>query len=169
MYLFRHHEKSTKINKVAHCCNFSRISVSRLCVKEAVVAAAFMFELNIFQIFAQRNDILFCRISNAICIKISSRQYEAITVFTVVEVHSSTLRSTRSQFIFLKCDGFVWPRGGSLKQKHMHLLWAICNLVFKALLSGDRLRRASIVKMCLYKSIIEQCSRRIIQIVSLSQ
>ena len=29
-------------------------------MKEAVVAAAFMFELNIFQIFAPRNDILFC-------------------------------------------------------------------------------------------------------------
>ena len=90
MYLFHHHEKSTKISKVAHYCNFSRIPFSRLCVKEAVVAAAFMFELNKFQIFAQRNDILFCRMSNAICdlvlyffregIKISFRQYETISV-----------------------------------------------------------------------------------------
>ena len=29
-------------------------------MKEVVVAAAFMFELNIFQIFAPRIDILFC-------------------------------------------------------------------------------------------------------------
>ena len=43
-------------------------------MKEAVVAAAFMSELNIFQIFIPRNDILFCLlfvlqsgISNAIC------------------------------------------------------------------------------------------------------
>ena len=66
-------------------------------MKEAVVAAAFMFELNIFQIFAPRNDILFCPlfvlqsgIYNAICdlvlqvfievMKISFRQCGAITV-----------------------------------------------------------------------------------------
>ena len=43
-------------------------------MKEAVVAAAFMFELNIFQIFSPRNDMLFylifvlqSGISNAIC------------------------------------------------------------------------------------------------------
>ena len=42
--------------------------------EEAVVAAALMFERNIFQNFASRNDILFCPlivlesgISNAIC------------------------------------------------------------------------------------------------------
>ena len=29
-------------------------------VKEAVVAAAFIFELNMFQNFGPRNDILFC-------------------------------------------------------------------------------------------------------------
>ena len=66
-------------------------------MKEAVVAAAFMFELNIFQIFSPRNDMLFylifvlqSGISNAICdlvlklfrrgIKISLRQYGAIPV-----------------------------------------------------------------------------------------
>ena len=43
----------------------------------------------------------------------------------VVEVHSSTLRSTGSQFIFLKWDGFTrWE----LQAKRMHLFWAICNL-----------------------------------------
>ena len=43
-------------------------------MKETVVAAAFMFEFNIFQIFGPRNDILFCPlfvlqngISNVIC------------------------------------------------------------------------------------------------------
>ena len=43
-------------------------------MKEAVVAAAFMSELNIFQIFAPRNDIPFfplfvlqSGISNAVC------------------------------------------------------------------------------------------------------
>ena len=88
---------STKINKIAHYCNVSRIYFFILYVKEAVVAAAFIFELNIFQIFAPRNGILFCLlfvlqsgISNAICdlvlqlfregIKISFRQYGAIPV-----------------------------------------------------------------------------------------
>ena len=56
-------------------------------------------------------------------------------VFTVVEVHSSALRSTGSQFVFLKCDGLIWPGGGSPKQKCMHLFWAIGNLAFKDLLS----------------------------------
>ena len=51
----------------------------------------------------------------------------------------------------------------------MHLFWAICNLVFKALLSADQPQHASIVKMCLYKSIIEQSSRQLIQVVALSQ
>ena len=59
----KNQQKSIKLLIVAIFQEF----VSRLCVKEAVVAVAFMFELNIFQIFAQRNDILFCRISNAIC------------------------------------------------------------------------------------------------------
>ena len=43
-------------------------------MNEAVVAAAFMFELKIFDIFGPRNDILFCplfslqsSISNVIC------------------------------------------------------------------------------------------------------
>ena len=51
---------SAKINKIAHFCTFSIISFFRLHVKEAVFAAAFMFEFNIFQIFGPRNDILFC-------------------------------------------------------------------------------------------------------------
>ena len=45
-----------------------------LLVAQAVAAAVFMFGLNLFQIFGQRNDILFCPvfvlqsdISNAIC------------------------------------------------------------------------------------------------------
>ena len=50
------------------------ISFFKWCVKEAVVAAIFMLELNIFQIFGPRNDIPFCAlivlksgISNVIC------------------------------------------------------------------------------------------------------
>ena len=31
-------------------------------MKEAVVAAVFMFELNLFGIFGPRNDILFCHL-----------------------------------------------------------------------------------------------------------
>ena len=53
---------------------------------------------------------------------------------TVVEVHSSILRSTGSQFIFLKLDGLIWPQGEGSKQTGMYLFWAICNLVFMALL-----------------------------------
>ena len=40
-------------------------------------------------------------------------------VFTVVEVHSSTLRSTGRQFIFLKCEGLCDHEAA--RQKHMHL------------------------------------------------
>ena len=72
--LKKKNQLSTETNKIAHYCNFSRISFFRLCVKEIVVAATFMFELNIFQIFGPRNDILFCPlfvlqsgISNVIC------------------------------------------------------------------------------------------------------
>ena len=50
----------TKIDEIAHYYNFSSIYTFRMCVKKAVVAADFMFELNIFQIFGPRNDILFC-------------------------------------------------------------------------------------------------------------
>ena len=48
-----------KINKIAHSCNLLRISFFKWCVKKDVVAAAFMFELILFQIFSPRNDILF--------------------------------------------------------------------------------------------------------------
>ena len=63
-----------KINEIDHSCNLLRISFFKWCVKEDVVAAVFMFELTLFQIFGPRNDILFCPlfvlqrgISNAIC------------------------------------------------------------------------------------------------------
>ena len=39
---------------------FTKNFFFKRCVKEAVVAAAFMLELNLFQIFDPRNDILFC-------------------------------------------------------------------------------------------------------------
>ena len=48
----------------------------------------------------------------------------------VVEVHSSTLRSNGSQFVFLKCDELIWPRSGSSKQKRMQLFWAIFQFIF---------------------------------------
>ena len=49
-------------------------------MNEAVLVAAFMFELNIFQIFGPRNDILFY-VSKLFRegIKISCRQYGAIS------------------------------------------------------------------------------------------
>ena len=63
-----------KINKIVHSCNLLRISFFKQCVKEDVVAAVFMFEFTLFQIFGPRNDILFSPlfvlqrgISNAIC------------------------------------------------------------------------------------------------------
>ena len=63
-----------KISKIAHSCNLLRISLFKCCLKEAVVVAVFMFELNLFHIFGPRNDILFCPliipqsgISSAIC------------------------------------------------------------------------------------------------------
>ena len=83
-----------------------------------------MFELTLFQIFGPRNDILFCLlvvlqrgISNAICdlvlqlfsegINISFRLDGAIPFHylkTIVPVHSSTLRSTGSQFILFQAN-----------------------------------------------------------------
>ena len=63
-----------KINKIGHSCNLLRISFFKGCVKEDVVAAVFMLELTLFQIFGPRNEIFFCPlfvlqrgISNAIC------------------------------------------------------------------------------------------------------
>ena len=53
-------EKIIKKNKIAHSCNFLKVSSFKRCVKEAVVAAVFMFEFNLFQIFGLRNDIFFC-------------------------------------------------------------------------------------------------------------
>ena len=62
------------INKIAHFCYLRRNSFSKLCVKEAVVAVVFMFELKKYQIFGPGNDICCCHlialqsgISNAIC------------------------------------------------------------------------------------------------------
>ena len=49
-----------KINKIAHSCNLLRSSFFKWCVKEYVVAAVFIFELTLFQIFGPRNDIHFC-------------------------------------------------------------------------------------------------------------
>ena len=54
--------------------NLKRISFFKRYVKEDVVAAVFMFELTVFEIFDPRNGILFCPlfvlqggISNATC------------------------------------------------------------------------------------------------------
>ena len=62
------------MNKIVYTCKLLRISLFKRCVKEHGVAAVFMFELTLFQIFGPRNDILFCLlvvlqrgISNAIC------------------------------------------------------------------------------------------------------
>ena len=55
----QNNQLSTKINKIDCYCKFSKIYFFKLCMKETVVAAAFMFELNILQIFEPRNDILF--------------------------------------------------------------------------------------------------------------
>ena len=74
--------KKKKINKIAHYCNVPRISFFKRCVKENVVAAVFMLELILFQIFCPRTDILFCPltflqigISNAICDLVYSYSY----------------------------------------------------------------------------------------------
>ena len=48
-----------KINKIAHSCNLRRIYFFKRCVKEAVIAPVFMFQLNLFQILGPRNDHLF--------------------------------------------------------------------------------------------------------------
>ena len=102
-----------KNKKIAHSCNLLRISFFKRCVKEAVVVAVFMFELNLFQIFGPRNEILFCplivlqgAISNAICdlrfsegINILFWLHSAVPFLylkTVVEVHSSNLFSRGS-------------------------------------------------------------------------
>ena len=55
----KNNQLSTKINNFSHYCNFSLISFFKPCVKEAVVAAVFMFELNLFQTLGPRNGILF--------------------------------------------------------------------------------------------------------------
>ena len=48
-----------KINEIAHSSNLLRICFFKRCAKEDVVAAVFMFEHTLFQIFGPRNDILF--------------------------------------------------------------------------------------------------------------
>ena len=53
-------DNNNKINNIAHSCNLLRISFFKRCVKEYVVAAVFIFELTLFQIFGPRNDISFC-------------------------------------------------------------------------------------------------------------
>ena len=45
--------------KIALSCNLLRIAFFKTFVKETVVAVVFLFELNLFQIFGPRNDILF--------------------------------------------------------------------------------------------------------------
>ena len=49
-----------KINKLTHYCNFPRVSFFKTCVKEAVVVAILMFEVNLLRIFEPKNDIHFC-------------------------------------------------------------------------------------------------------------
>ena len=114
-----------KINKFFHYCNFPRISFFKPFLKELVFVAVFIFEPNLFQTFQPQNDffplfVLQSGISNVIfdlvlqlfkdAIKIFFRQDGAIPfqyLKIVVEVHSSTLCSTGSQLIFLKCSGFT--------------------------------------------------------------
>lgn len=47
-------KQNKRINKDAHSCNIPRIPVFKWCVKEAVVAAAFMFELNLLHLWAKK-------------------------------------------------------------------------------------------------------------------
>ena len=49
-----------KINNIAPSCSLLRISFFKRCVKEDMVAAVFIFDLILFQIFGPRNDVLFC-------------------------------------------------------------------------------------------------------------
>ena len=49
-----------KINEILHSFKLSSVSFLQWCVKEAAVAAVFMFELNLFQVFGPRNSIPFC-------------------------------------------------------------------------------------------------------------
>ena len=65
-----------------------------------------------------------------------------------VVLYSSSLCSTQSLLAFLKWNGLIWPLGGSSKQKPIHLFCAIC-------------------KVWLYKSIRENSSRQMPQIVAL--
>ena len=51
---------NNKISKTTHSCNILRISFFKRCVREYVVAAVFILQLTLFQIFGPRNDILFC-------------------------------------------------------------------------------------------------------------
>ena len=70
-----------KINKIVHSCNLLRISFFKRCVKEDVVAAVFMFELTLFQIFGLRNDILFCPLYD-----IPANKYSKWTLETMEKV-----------------------------------------------------------------------------------
>ena len=47
-------KQNKRINKDAHSCNIPRIPVFKWFVKEAVVAAAFMFELNLLHFWTQK-------------------------------------------------------------------------------------------------------------------
>ena len=167
-----------KINKIAHSYNLLRISFFRQCVKEDVVAAVFMFELILFQIFGPRNGILFCpliflqrAISNAIFdlvlqlfsegINISFRQDSAIRfqyLKTVVEVHSSTLRSTGSQFIFLKWDGLYEHEAGA-PSKNICICFEKFAIQFLRPYSGEDTMICIHSQSEVYKSITQQSSR----------
>ena len=59
MNKYKNSNNNKTINKIAHFCNLLRISFLKRRVKETVVVAVFVFDLNLFQIFGPRNDILF--------------------------------------------------------------------------------------------------------------
>ena len=50
---------------------------------------------------------------------------------TVFTIQYSTLSLSRSQVIFLKCDGSIWDLGGKFRQKWIHMFWAFWSLSFK--------------------------------------
>ena len=102
-------------------------------------------------IFGPKKDKLFCPVfvfyksmSNAICHLVLYLEtedlniswiYSGTTPFeylkTVLAMHYSILWPTGSQFIFFKCNRYIWDLGVKFREKRIHLFWAFWILSFK--------------------------------------
>ena len=121
------------------------------CIKEDYALTFLILRPILDQIFGPMKDKLFCLVfvfrrgmSNAICdlvLYLQSKDLNILWIYpgtipfhylkTVFTIQYSTLSLSRSQVIFLKCDGLIWDLGGKFRQKWIHTFWAFWSLSFK--------------------------------------